>query len=175
MGQDARRAIALACSLRMRYVPDPTVPEAQDRDLDGFHPMPLSHSPAPGILREEASTDQGADTRLARDGAARYTSRMPEEQQNNPLHGVTLEAILRLLVERYGWEGLAERIPVRCFSSDPSVKSSLTFLRRTPWARAKVEALYLGKLRPRRKGRGGKPGAGPGKRPAEKPAGPPET
>ncbi len=82
---------------------------------------------------------------------------MPEDQPNNPLHGLTLEAILRLLVEKYGWEGLAERIPVRCFSVDPSVGSSLAFLRRTPWARAKVEALYLGRLRPRRKGRAPRP------------------
>lgn len=89
---------------------------------------------------------------------------MPEDQPNNPLHGLTLEGILRLLVEKYGWEGLAERIPVRCFSIDPSIKSSLAFLRRTPWARAKVEALYLGRLRPRRKGRPGRrggPSAGP--------------
>jgi uncharacterized protein (DUF2132 family) len=71
---------------------------------------------------------------------------MADGHENDPLHGLTLEAILLDLVEKYGWEGLAERIPVRCFSSDPSVKSSLTFLRRTPWARAKVEALYLGKL-----------------------------
>lgn len=85
---------------------------------------------------------------------------MPEDQPNNPLHGLTLEAILRLLVEKYGWEGLAERIPVRCFTVDPSVSSSLAFLRRTPWARAKVEALYLGRLRPRRKGRGPKSGGG---------------
>ena len=77
---------------------------------------------------------------------------MSEEQENNPLHGVTLEAMLRKLIEEYGWEGLAERIPIRCFSSDPSLKSSLTFLRRTPWARSKVEKLYLGELRaPRRR------------------------
>lgn len=107
--------------------------------------------------------------------SCRYTFFMSEEQKNNPLHGVTLEAMLLVLVEKYGWEGLAERIPVRCFSSDPSVKSSLTFLRRTPWARAKVEALYLGKLRPRRRGRGGKQGAGPGRRSAANPPGPQET
>lgn len=70
----------------------------------------------------------------------------PGEHANDPLHGLTLQAILESLLESYGWEGLAERIPIRCFSSDPSVKSSLTFLRRTPWARAKVEALYLGRL-----------------------------
>ncbi len=77
---------------------------------------------------------------------------MPESQKNNPLHGVTLERMVTELAERYGWEGLAERIPIRCFSRDPSVKSSLVFLRRTPWARAKVEALYLGRLPRRRRG-----------------------
>ncbi|HSX90234.1 MAG TPA: VF530 family protein [Pseudomonas sp.] len=61
----------------------------------------------------------------------------------DPLHGVTLEAILNDLVAKLGWQGLAERIDIRCFKSDPSIKSSLTFLRKTPWARAKVEALYI--------------------------------
>ncbi|MEP7121842.1 MAG: VF530 family protein [Byssovorax sp.] len=61
----------------------------------------------------------------------------------DPLHGVTLEMIVNRLVARFGWEELAERIPIRCFQLDPSVKSSLTFLRRTPWARARVEQLYL--------------------------------
>jgi uncharacterized protein (DUF2132 family) len=61
----------------------------------------------------------------------------------DPLHGVTLEAILNDLVTKLGWQGLAERIDIRCFKSDPSIKSSLTFLRKTPWARAKVEALYI--------------------------------
>jgi len=75
---------------------------------------------------------------------------MAEDHGNDPLHGVTLEAMLKQLVEKYSWEGLAERIPVRCFSNEPSLKSSLTFLRRTPWARAKVEALFLGELRPRK-------------------------
>jgi uncharacterized protein (DUF2132 family) len=65
------------------------------------------------------------------------------QSPKNPLHGVTLEAILNALVSQYGWEGLAQRIDIRCFKSDPSVKSSLTFLRKTPWAREKVEALYL--------------------------------
>lgn len=64
-------------------------------------------------------------------------------QPNNPLHGVTLERLLNELVDAYGWEGLAREVPVRCFEFDPSIKSSLTFLRRTPWARARVEALYL--------------------------------
>jgi uncharacterized protein (DUF2132 family) len=71
----------------------------------------------------------------------------PIEQPRNPLHGMTLEAIVLALVEGYGWEGLAQRIPVRCFTLDPSVASSLKFLRKTPWARDKVEGLYLFMLR----------------------------
>jgi uncharacterized protein (DUF2132 family) len=62
---------------------------------------------------------------------------------NNPLHGITLEMMVRRLQSHYGWEGLAERIRVNCFASDPSVTSSLKFLRKTPWARQKVEDLYL--------------------------------
>jgi uncharacterized protein (DUF2132 family) len=68
---------------------------------------------------------------------------MPENQVNNPLHGITLEAILTRLVEKHGWEELGKRIPIQCFINDPSIKSSLKFLRRTPWARKKVEDLYL--------------------------------
>lgn len=64
-------------------------------------------------------------------------------QANNPLHGIKLEAIITDLVERYGWEELGQRINIRCFTHDPSVKSSLQFLRKTPWARDKVEYLYL--------------------------------
>ncbi len=64
-------------------------------------------------------------------------------QPRNPLHGVTLEAILTRLVERYGWPTLAGLVDINCFKSDPSIKSSLKFLRKTPWARAKVEALYV--------------------------------
>lgn len=67
----------------------------------------------------------------------------PPTQARNPLHGVTLEVMVTALADYYGWDGLGERIPVRCFQSDPSVKSSLTFLRKTPWAREKVEGLYL--------------------------------
>jgi uncharacterized protein (DUF2132 family) len=62
---------------------------------------------------------------------------------NNPMHGIKLEDIINFLVEHYGWEELAKRININCFKSNPSVKSSLTFLRKTPWARAKVEKLYL--------------------------------
>ncbi|HBR95012.1 MAG TPA: transporter [Opitutae bacterium] len=68
---------------------------------------------------------------------------MAKEQINNPLHGLTLEKILVSLQEFYGWEGLAERLEVRCFMFDPSIKSSLKFLRKTPWARKKVEDLFI--------------------------------
>jgi uncharacterized protein (DUF2132 family) len=67
----------------------------------------------------------------------------PSSQPNNPLHGLTLETIVTRLVEHYGWKELGRRIDIRCFNYDPSVKSSLQFLRKTPWARTKVEALYL--------------------------------
>jgi uncharacterized protein (DUF2132 family) len=72
---------------------------------------------------------------------------MPNTNKRLSLEGVTLEAIVTFLAERMGWEALGREIPVRCFTHDPSIKSSLTFLRRTPWARAKVEALYLRCLR----------------------------
>mgnify|MGYP001826555941 CR=1 FL=1 len=68
---------------------------------------------------------------------------MNEQNSNDPLHGVTLEQIVTSLVEAYGWPGLGNRIDINCFKSDPSVKSSLKFLRKTPWARTKVENLYL--------------------------------
>ena len=61
----------------------------------------------------------------------------------DPLHGITLETLLTELVARHGWDGLAQQVDVRCFKNDPSIKSSLSFLRKTPWARQKVEALYI--------------------------------
>lgn len=67
-------------------------------------------------------------------------------QSNDPLHGKTLEMILTHLHQRYGWQGLADRIRINCFVSNPSIKSSLTFLRKTPWARKKVEELYIRSL-----------------------------
>ncbi len=72
---------------------------------------------------------------------------MTAQPSKDPLHGVTLEALLNVLVERYGWAELAKRININCFKSDPSIKSSLKFLRRTPWARKEVEALYIDSLR----------------------------
>lgn len=75
---------------------------------------------------------------------------MPEEKQsqpNNPMHGKKLVDILEYLVEEYGWEELGNRIDIRCFNNDPSMKSCLKFLRRTPWARTKVENLYLNSIK----------------------------
>lgn len=68
---------------------------------------------------------------------------MANEQPNNPLHGITLEMILTQLVQQYGWAELGNRVPIKCFTDNPSLKSSLKFLRQTPWARKKVEDLYL--------------------------------
>jgi uncharacterized protein (DUF2132 family) len=70
----------------------------------------------------------------------------PKSQANNPLHGVTLEQMLTQLVDYYSWIGLGNLIKINCFNKDPSIKSSLTFLRKTPWARAEVEALYIASL-----------------------------
>lgn len=73
---------------------------------------------------------------------------MPDPKPSrDPLHGVTLERMINELVEHYGWEGLGQRVNIRCFTHDPSVKSSLSFLRKTPWAREKVEALYISMVR----------------------------
>lgn len=72
---------------------------------------------------------------------------MTVRQTNNPLHGITLEMILNQLVSQYGWEGLGQQINIRCFTHDPSLGSSLKFLRRNPWAREKVESLYLTMVR----------------------------
>lgn len=72
---------------------------------------------------------------------------MTDVQNNNPLHGITLEQLLTALVEFYGWDKLGQLIPIRCFTQDPTIKSSLNFLRKTEWARLKVEQLYLKQLR----------------------------
>lgn len=104
---------------------------------------------------------------------------MSDKQANNLLHGVTLEALLTELVAHYGWPRLGQLVKIRCFTSDPSIKSSLAFLRRTPWARAEVEALYLQfktpkpPARPRPDAAGGKVAKGPTVLFARKPA-PPE-
>lgn len=72
---------------------------------------------------------------------------MPEQHGHDPLHGLTLKYIVSWLVETYGWEELGRRINIKCFTTDPSVASSLKFLRKTPWAREKVETLYLSSQR----------------------------
>lgn len=77
------------------------------------------------------------------------TKKTNTEQANNPLHGIKLQAILEFLEDRYGWDGLGKRINIRCFNFDPSIKSSLKFLRRTPWARTEVETLYLKSIKKR--------------------------
>lgn len=73
----------------------------------------------------------------------------PAHEQSNPMHGMTLERILSELVAHYGWSAMGQSIDIRCFTSDPSISSSLKFLRRTPWAREKVEAMYRNLLRVR--------------------------
>jgi uncharacterized protein (DUF2132 family) len=72
---------------------------------------------------------------------------LPDDQPRNPLHGVTLERMLNELVEHFGWETMGERIRIQCFLSNPTINSSLKFLRKTPWAREKVEQMYLYMLR----------------------------
>lgn len=68
---------------------------------------------------------------------------MTEKQANNPLHGITLEKMLRYLYAYYGWEGLYDQVPANCFKTNPSIKSSLTFLRKTPWARQRLETVFI--------------------------------
>ena len=72
---------------------------------------------------------------------------MKETQPNNPLHGITLKAILEHLVDTYGWEHMGYKVNIRCFNYDPSINSSLKFLRKTPWARKKVEKMYIELIR----------------------------
>ena len=109
---------------------------------------------------DPADTDaHGLPAADAKPASTRAATVAAPAQPRNPLHGVTLEQMVSALAARYGWPGLAERIPVRCFSHDPSVASSLKFLRRTPWARDKVEGLYLFSLREARRKRAGNPAA----------------
>jgi hypothetical protein len=99
-----------------------------------------------GLTTNRIDASDSADAKCSRPRApstAANVESMTNPGSKDPLHGITLERIVTELVARHGWEGLAARIDVRCFKLDPSIKSSLTFLRRTPWARKKVEALYL--------------------------------
>lgn len=107
--------------------------------------------PSPDLPPASPQPAEAPPPSVAPEGAAGPAPAAPPRQPRNPLHGVTLEAIVVALQQHYGWRGLAEQIPVRCFQSDPSVSSSLKFLRKTPWAREKVESLYLFMLRERRR------------------------
>ena len=102
---------------------------------------PTEHTPP--TESNGAHTTEPAPTLSA--GAA------PAKQARNPLHGITLEAMVVALADYFGWDELGRQIPIRCFQIDPSVGSSLKFLRKTPWAREKVESLYLFMLRERRR------------------------
>jgi len=93
----------------------------------------------------EPETD--TEARADRKPPPSYSLPMSQDQPNNPLHGLTLSTIVSALVEAYGFEDLSHRVNIRCFTHDPSIKSSLKFLRKTPWAREKVESLYLWHLR----------------------------
>jgi len=83
------------------------------------------------------------DSKTNRPAAIETAGQPRRDQTNNPLHGINLKEIVTQLEANYGWEELAELIPINCFKSNPSIKSSLTFLRKTPWAREKVEELYI--------------------------------
>ena len=96
--------------------------------------------PTPAPAPESASDATALPNTLSAPGT-------PTKQARNPLHGVTLETMVVALEDYFGWDELGQRIPIRCFQSDPSVGSSLKFLRKTPWAREKVEGLYLFMLR----------------------------
>ncbi len=113
--------------------------------------VPSSPSAAadPAAAAIQPSTPPAEATAATEAGAAAPPK--PAPSSRDPLHGVTLEAMVVGLQTYFGWQGLAERIPVRCFQSDPSVSSSLKFLRKTPWAREKVESLYLFMLRDQRR------------------------
>ena len=122
--------------------------------------MPGVNPEANGLPAEGASSDSGLlagtpDTAGAPANglikAAEAVEAAEPKQLGNPLHGITLETIVTALAAEYGWPGLGERIALRCFTSDPSVASSLKFLRKTPWAREKVESLYLFMLREQRR------------------------
>jgi uncharacterized protein (DUF2132 family) len=95
-----------------------------------------------------SSKTKPGDESTATTAATTAAAADPQHQPRNPLHGITLARMVEDLVDYFGWDELARRIPIRCFSHEPSVSSSLKFLRKTPWAREKVEALYLQLLRP---------------------------
>lgn len=112
-------------------------PSTQPSD-DGIAAAPAASTPSAPSAAPAASTVEPVQPPKA-------------AQPRNPLHGLTLQAIVEALHQHYGWSELAREVPIRCFQSDPSVASSLKFLRKTPWAREKVESLYLFMLREQRR------------------------
>lgn len=106
---------------------------------------PTEHKPPTGSNGAHTTESAPTPTPTLPAGAA------PAKQARNPLHGITLEAMVVALADYFGWDELGRQIPIRCFQIDPSVSSSLKFLRKTPWAREKVESLYLFMLRERRR------------------------
>jgi hypothetical protein len=125
-------------------------PNITDPDLPTA-PLQMGYDVAKGWIQQvvSAGKTQGKTPLFLRciGGNDCQCTGMNPPKSNDPLHGITLERLLTELVDRHGWAELGDRIPVRCFLFDPSIKSSLKFLRKTPWARAKVEQLYLESLR----------------------------
>jgi hypothetical protein len=114
-----------------------------------------SISSDPGTIRTdlekyESFCPSAGSSRQSVDRSYRFTMTTPHDHSTNPLHGITLERMLSALVERFGWATMGDEIRIRCFTHDPSIPSSLKFLRRTPWARAKVEQMYLDMVRERK-------------------------
>jgi hypothetical protein len=106
-------------------------------------PTDITHLEAPASDTANDTANKSEDNKTAVNTDNVSTQKQPQTQANNPLHGIKLQTIVEELEAQYGWDGLAYRINIKSFKSDPSVKSSLKFLRRTPWARDKVERLYL--------------------------------
>ena len=102
-----------------------------------LQPAPAAAGPPSVLVPDPAQAPQAPLAPLA-------PSALPVAHPRDPLHGITLESILNQLVQRHGWIEMGRRIPIRCFLFNPTVKSSLTFLRKTPWARAKVEDWFIG-------------------------------
>jgi hypothetical protein len=109
----------------------------------GFFPAGHSVVPAPPAYPGKAAGRVPAAAFLEHSGPTVQSRPMNQPKSGDPLHGITLERLLTELVGQYGWEELGRRVEIRCFLFDPSIKSSLVFLRKTPWARSKVEAIYV--------------------------------
>ncbi|MFT4732433.1 MAG: hypothetical protein ACI89W_001458 [Gammaproteobacteria bacterium] len=117
--------------------------EASDSDTESIAVNTTVYAEVNSIEVQSAETNNTDEESVADNSTEDGDSKGKNTQSNNPLHGVKLQTIIEDLEEQYGWDGLAYRININCFKSDPSIKSSLKFLRRTPWARDKVERLYL--------------------------------